>query len=204
MNREASPRGLFALLSVLLCLSPTLVASEFRSVYRLRATPPAGWVVLTKQKLEQNPRLVEQTFTAANQSQQNRMRSGILASQFEVIAPAPSKNSSGENVVIRQQTGVFPRSSSDLVKSCEAARATFQRNSSQPVKVHACRFEALPAGKAAFAEFDSGTPGMRLVEYMLRRSDGVFMTFTGTFSETSLGPKRALLTEFAKSVRFEP
>lgn len=132
------------------------------------------------------------------------MRSGILASQFEVMAPALSKSYSGENVVIRQQAGVFPRSYSSLVASCETARATFQRNSSQPVKVHACRFEALPAGKAAFAEFDSGFPGMRVVEYMLRRSDGVFITLTGTFSETSLGPKKALLTEFAKSVRFEP
>lgn len=176
----------------------------FTSTFGFQADAPKGWLVLSREEIKNNPDLFDGVFdrlSLKDPAVVKQVKDEIQAGRIEYLF-APKAVGFRDNVTFRKVVSPTPTNAPDLKTFCDELSGAVSKATGRATKVYSCRFEGVPAGKAAVVEFDGISQGTRSIQYEIPSSPSVTLSITGTFKEDDLDAKRAVMTALVGSVHF--
>jgi hypothetical protein len=189
----------------------TVFAGPYESPFGFSIDLPQDWIVLSGKELEQNPDLFKAGLDALSTSMDPAMLrmikqqivSGAMEMYFYQGDRIGKPLATVANINVNKGIGQVPKTKPEVRHFCEEYPKLFETVMHKKIELRACEERELPSGAAIYMNSTGFREGTRTVQYEIAKSFSVYITVTGTFSESVLPEMNEQFEKIVRSIKFK-
>ena len=195
-----------AVLAMVVLLSKSALAEDYRSGFGFGITVPDVWLVLTQSEVAKNADLFlsggDDAFGAVPQAMRKAVYDRVRSGQLEIFYRREGISGSFvDNVNIMLHPAAIPANPVELEGVCRTLPGEFSRVFGRPIGLDRCEVRDFANRRALYLQFDGAIPGTTTLQYQLQHRAGETVVITATAATPNLPRIMGEFEEMVASIR---
>lgn len=174
---------IFASIIVILWALPSS-AEIYNSPFGFRIDLPSHWLILSKQKLQDNPDLLNfegEELKSTNKDLLNNVKNMVVSGKIEMYFNKKTSNTFyNDNINVIETVERLPQTVSEVNTYCAQAPKKFFELFGKSMTFYECGLRKVAEKDSLYSVFDGVIDGTRSIQYQIQKSPSVAIVITAT------------------------